>query len=82
VYARPHGNWLPIAALVALMADLGVDAQAVRSSITRRKRRGVLRSERRVSAAGTAPCERVRRASEASRTVRTAPASTHRIATG
>jgi len=51
VYVRPQGNWLPTAAVVALMADLGVDAQAVRSSITGLKRRGVLRSGRRGSAA-------------------------------
>jgi phenylacetic acid degradation operon negative regulatory protein len=51
-YARPHDNWLPIAAVVSLMADLGVDGQAVRSSISRLKRRGVLTGERRAGAAG------------------------------
>jgi len=39
------------------MADLGVDGQAVRSSITRLKRRGVLLSDRRGSAAGYALAE-------------------------
>ncbi|MEU6827121.1 PaaX family transcriptional regulator C-terminal domain-containing protein [Nocardia beijingensis] len=50
--ARAEGNWLSIAAVVAMMSDLGADAQAVRSSISRLKRRGVLCSERRGGAAG------------------------------
>jgi phenylacetic acid degradation operon negative regulatory protein len=54
MYARTHDNWLPIAAVVTLMADLGVDGQAVRSSISRLKRRGILVSERRGTAAGYA----------------------------
>ena len=53
-YARAHDNWLPIAAVVALMADLGVDGPAVRSSISRLKRRGVLAGERRDGVAGYA----------------------------
>jgi phenylacetic acid degradation operon negative regulatory protein len=57
MYARPHDNWLPIAAVVSLMADLGVDGQAVRSSISRLKRRGVLAGERRAGAAGYALAE-------------------------
>jgi phenylacetic acid degradation operon negative regulatory protein len=52
MYARLHDNWLPIAAVVSLMADLGVDGQAVRSSISRLKRRGILVSERRGATAG------------------------------
>jgi phenylacetic acid degradation operon negative regulatory protein len=54
LYARPEGNWLSIASVVALLADLGVDGQAARSSVSRLKRRGVLGSERRGSAAGYA----------------------------
>lgn len=46
LYARAARNWLPIAALVRLMADLGVGAPAVRSSISRLKRRDTLRSLR------------------------------------
>ena len=42
LYARPEGNWLSVAALVALMEDLGVDSAAVRSSVSRLKKRGVL----------------------------------------
>jgi len=52
LYARNEGNWLSVAALVQLMSDLGLGGGAVRSSISRLKRRGVLRSERRDNAAG------------------------------
>ena len=52
LYGRSEGNWLSVAALVALLADLGADAQAVRSSVSRLKRRGVLNGERRDGAAG------------------------------
>jgi phenylacetic acid degradation operon negative regulatory protein len=54
LYARAEHDWLPIAAVVDLMADLGVGAQAVRSSISRLKRRGILRSLRLDGAAGYA----------------------------
>lgn len=52
LYARPEGNWLSVAAVVQLMGDLGTDDQAVRSSISRLKRRGVLLSEKRDGVAG------------------------------
>jgi phenylacetic acid degradation operon negative regulatory protein len=58
LYARAEGNWLSVASIIALMADLGADGQAVRSSVSRLKRRGVLDGERRGGAAGyclTAP---------------------------
>ena len=54
LYARAESNWLPVAGLVRLMADLGVDGQAVRSSVSRLKRRDVLQSERHDGAAGYA----------------------------
>jgi phenylacetic acid degradation operon negative regulatory protein len=57
LYARREHNWLSVASVVQLMADLGVDGQAVRSSISRLKRRGVVRSERRDGAAGYALAE-------------------------
>ena len=47
LYARPEGNWLSVAALVALMEDLGVDSAAVRSSVSRLKKRGVLEALKR-----------------------------------
>jgi phenylacetic acid degradation operon negative regulatory protein len=52
LYARAEGNWLSVASVVELMADLGVEGQAVRSSISRLKRRGVLHGERRAGVAG------------------------------
>ncbi|MFI0714946.1 PaaX family transcriptional regulator C-terminal domain-containing protein [Streptomyces inhibens] len=52
LYARGERNWLSVASVVRLMADLGVEGQAVRSSVSRLKRRGVLRSERHAGAAG------------------------------
>lgn len=52
LYARTERNWLSVASVVRLMADLGVDGQAVRSSVSRLKRRGLLRSERHQGAAG------------------------------
>ena len=58
LYGRTEGNWLSVAAVVALMADIGADGQAVRSSVSRLKRGGVLDGERRGALAGyslTAP---------------------------
>ena len=52
LYARAEHNWLSVASVVRLMADLGVDGPAARSSISRLKRREVLRSERHGGAAG------------------------------
>ena len=54
LYARAEHDWLPIAAVVDLLADLGVGAQAVRSSISRLKRRDTLRSLRLDGTAGYA----------------------------
>ena len=53
LYAREE-NWLSVAALVRLMADLGVEAAAVRSSVSRLKKRGVLVAAKRDSRAGYA----------------------------
>lgn len=44
LYARDEHNWLSVAALVRLMAELDVDAAAVRSSVSRLKKRDILRS--------------------------------------
>lgn len=54
LYARAEHNWLSVASVVRLMADLGVDGQAARSAVSRLKRRGVLGSERYDGAAGYA----------------------------
>lgn len=42
LYSREAHGWLSVASLIALLADLDVDEQAVRSSISRLKRRGLL----------------------------------------
>lgn len=52
LYAREVGGWLSVSALIRLMAQLGVDEPAVRSSISRLKRRGVLEAERIEGTAG------------------------------
>lgn len=54
LYARGEQNWLSVAAVVTLMADLDVESPAVRSSISRLKRRGTLVAERRRGTAGYA----------------------------
>lgn len=52
LYARQSDGWLSVAALIRLMAGLGADEPAVRSSISRLKRRGILESRRVGGAAG------------------------------
>ena len=54
LYARAEHDWLSVAALVRLMEDLGADASAVRSSVSRLKKRDVLRAVRRDGRAGYA----------------------------
>ncbi|GAB4100486.1 PaaX family transcriptional regulator [Sinomonas halotolerans] len=44
LYAREHGGALPVAALVRLLGDLGVEGAGVRSAVSRLKKRGVLES--------------------------------------
>jgi phenylacetic acid degradation operon negative regulatory protein len=52
LYARPDGGWLSVATLIRLLADLAVDEPAVRSAISRLKRRGILEARRQEGAAG------------------------------
>jgi phenylacetic acid degradation operon negative regulatory protein len=47
-----RAGWLPVSLLVRLLAELDVDEPAVRSAISRLKRRGVLVAERRDAVAG------------------------------
>lgn len=54
LYARDDGGWLSVAAVIGLLRALGVDEPAVRSSISRLKRRGILRAESRSGTAGYA----------------------------
>jgi phenylacetic acid degradation operon negative regulatory protein len=51
-HAREVGGWIAVADLIKLMAGLGVDEPAARSALSRLKRRGILRAERRGGAAG------------------------------
>lgn len=48
----PDRGWLSIASLIRLLADLGVDEPAVRSAISRLKRRGILAAQRHGAQAG------------------------------
>src|SRR4051812_40783146 len=50
-FLRRLGGWIAVADLVALMGGLGLDEQAVRSAVSRLKRRGVIAPERRAGAA-------------------------------
>ncbi|HZR54948.1 MAG TPA: PaaX family transcriptional regulator C-terminal domain-containing protein [Streptosporangiaceae bacterium] len=52
LYARSDGGWLSVASLIRLLADLRVDEPAVRSAISRLKRRGILESKRQNGQAG------------------------------
>lgn len=52
LYAREAAGWLSVAALIRLMAGLGVDEPAVRSAISRLKQRGLLEARRENGAAG------------------------------
>jgi phenylacetic acid degradation operon negative regulatory protein len=54
LYAREVGGWLSVAALIKLLAECGVDEPAVRSAISRLKKRGLLVSARAHGAAGYA----------------------------
>ncbi|MGW2418788.1 PaaX family transcriptional regulator [Streptomyces sp. NPDC001709] len=46
-FLRRLGGWISIADLIVLMAELDVDGPAVRSAISRLKKRGILEPERR-----------------------------------
>ncbi|WP_217561924.1 PaaX family transcriptional regulator C-terminal domain-containing protein [Streptomyces sp. GbtcB6] len=54
LYAREGGGWISVSTLIQLLSVLDVDDQAVRSSISRLKRREILVSERRHGRAGYA----------------------------
>lgn len=51
-YARDVGGWIGVADLIALMSGLDVDGPAVRSAVSRLKRRGLLTPERLGGVAG------------------------------
>lgn len=49
---RPLGGWMPVAAAVDLLAEVGLDAPSVRTAVFRLKRNGWLESESRGGARG------------------------------
>lgn len=53
-YSRTMGGWLSVATLLNLMGEVGIEDAAVRSALSRFKRRGILVSERRGNTAGYA----------------------------
>jgi phenylacetic acid degradation operon negative regulatory protein len=53
-YSRTMGGWLSVSTLLALMGEVGVEDAAVRSALSRFKRRGILIAERRGNTAGYA----------------------------
>lgn len=53
-HVRALGGWLAVAALVALLGDLGHDEQAVRAAVSRMKRSALLDAQTRDGAAGYA----------------------------
>jgi phenylacetic acid degradation operon negative regulatory protein len=54
LYAREVDGWISVSSLVKLMAEVGVDEPAVRSSISRLKRRGILDAQKAGGVAGYA----------------------------
>ncbi len=52
LYGREDSGWLSVATLIRLLADLEVDEPAVRSAISRLKRRGILQAQRHAGSAG------------------------------
>ena len=46
LFARDYGGWIAVSGLIALLRELDVDAQAVRSAASRMKRSGLLVPER------------------------------------
>jgi len=61
LYARDTGGWFSVSSLIRLMAELGVEEPAVRSSISRLKRREMLIPERHDRFAGYALSDHARR---------------------
>jgi phenylacetic acid degradation operon negative regulatory protein len=65
VFLRRVDGWMSIAGLIDLMSEMGVEQQAVRSAISRLKRRDVVAPERRDGLAGYALSEQGKRILEA-----------------
>lgn len=52
LYAREVGGWLSVASIIKLLARCGVDAPAVRSAVSRLKKRGLLVAAKQAGVAG------------------------------
>ena len=61
-YSRSIGGWMSVGALLELLREIGVEDAAVRSALSRFKRRGVLLSENRYGLAGYALSPSARKA--------------------
>lgn len=61
-YSRQLGGWFSVSSLLTMLREVGVDDPSVRSALSRFKRRGILKAERRGTAAGYALGEGARRA--------------------
>ena len=61
-YSRSIGGWMSVGALLELLREIGVEDAAVRSALSRFKRRGVLLSETRYGLAGYALSKSARKA--------------------
>lgn len=61
-YSRSLGGWIAVATLVKLLREMDIEGNAVRSALSRLKRRGALISESRDGAAGYALSESARKA--------------------
>lgn len=61
LYARDTAGWFSVSSLIRLMAELGVEEPAVRSSISRLKRREMLTAVRQDRSAGYALSDHARR---------------------
>ena len=57
LYVRDLGGWISVSRLIELMSHVGIDAPAVRSSVSRLKKRGILVGGRRDGVAGYALSE-------------------------
>lgn len=56
-YSRSIGGWLSVSSLLSLLSEVGIEDAAVRSALSRFKRRGILVAERRAGVAGYALSE-------------------------
>ncbi|HEX6468824.1 MAG TPA: PaaX family transcriptional regulator C-terminal domain-containing protein [Streptosporangiaceae bacterium] len=60
-YGRELGGWISVADLIGLMSELDVDSPAVRSAVSRLKRRGLLEARRIGGTAGYSLSDEARR---------------------